>query len=61
MYTMNWNQIVLSLMVSATLQTALATITHGWTTGLSTHQNIKYQVVFDYFFNFQFFSFPLSS
>jgi len=27
-YTTNWNQIMLSLMVSITLQTALATITH---------------------------------
>jgi len=54
---MNWNQIMLSLMVSATLRTALATVTFGWMTGLSTQQNIKYQVVFDCFFQFSIFQF----
>jgi len=50
MYTMNWNQIMLSLMV-------LATVTFDWMTGLSTQQNIKYQVVFDCFFQFSVFLF----
>ena len=36
MYTMNWNKITLSLMVSIALKTAIATVTHA--NGLALEQ-----------------------
>ena len=57
MYAMNWNQIVLSLMASATLQTALATITHvGGQLALTNSRtsNTKWSLII-----FSIFQFPI--
>ena len=55
MYTTNWNKIILSLVVSITWQTAIATVTNedeGLALGQSGTSNIEWSPIIFSIFNF---------